>query len=218
MKGQLASEDEEGVNEKAPALFQQLSGFQLSEDQYGVAVSREMLLFLSKFTRSAGVNIKLGIVYQVENTVTDSVDTHGNEWTKDDVQLALDIGSLLTHASLNSKQKATEKKLIFERGISLLSHIVDVMKRVGGASDERTCLAKDTLKTIQTSCGSQTRSRRRPIDLIDGGDDDPDGSVVKIFEYFDQYTELVTKLADTEAPDAQFELESKILSLGFSYY
>jgi hypothetical protein len=218
MKGQLASEDEEGVNEKAPALLQQLSGFQLNEDQYGVSVSREMLVFLLKLIRLAGFSIKLDIVYQVGTAVTDSVDAHGSDWTKNDVQIAVDISSQLAHSSLKSKQKPTEKKLIFERGISLLSHVIDVMKRVGGDRDERTCLAKEVLKTIQSRFRSQTRSRGRPVDSVDGDDDDSDGSAVEIFENFDKYTNLITKLAETDAPDAQFELESEILSLGFSYY
>lgn len=217
MKGQIVSEDEEGVNKKAPALLQQLSGIQLAEDKYGIAVGREVLLFVLKLTQSAGVDINLTVAYQVETAVTEAVDTHGPEWIKDDVQWAVDVSSLLAHASFNSKRKPTETKLLFERGLSLLSHVVKVMKRVGGARDERTLLATETLKTIQASRGTKTRSRRRAVDAPDGGDES-DGSVTDLFADFDRYTELVVKLADTEAPDAQFELESKILSLGFNYY
>ena len=89
MKGQLVSEDEIGVNDKAPALLQQLSGFLLSEDEdeYGATVRREVLRFLSKLTQLTGVYISLSIADQVTDAVTDLVDRHGKEWTVHDVHL-----------------------------------------------------------------------------------------------------------------------------------
>lgn len=220
MKGKIISTDKEGINKKAEALVEELSGLQLGEDSYSVAVSREMLRFLSKLTQLAGVDINLGIAYEVASVTTESIDTHGTELTTDDIQLAVDISSMLARASLKSKREPTETQVLYERAISLASHTIKVMKRVGGAQDERTRLAVSMLKTIRTnkpSSGSRTRLRPRDVTDVNGGDES-DGKITELFADFDRYTELVTKLADTEAPDAQFELESKILSLGFSYY
>ena len=202
---QLMSEDEKGVIEKVPGLFQQLSGYLLSEHGYGAAVRREILLFVSKLTHLPGVHINLSIADQVEDTVTHLVLEHGAEWTQEDVKLALEIGSVLTRAAIYLE--GTERKLTFERGTTLLSHVIKVMRHLECRDYKQTywdyCsrhrlthLALGTLEKTQRYC-----SRRR----------------FSHSSQFHQYTEKVIRLAYTDHPEEQFELESEILSQGFNY-
>ena len=210
IKMQLMSEDEKGVIEKVPGLFQQLSRYLLSEHGYGATVRREILLFLSKLTHLPGVHINLSIADQVEDTVTHLVLEHGAEWKQEDVKLALEIGSVLTRAAIYLK--GNEGKLTFERGTTLLSHVFKVMRHLECRDYKHTywdycsChrlthLALGTLKETQRYC-----SRRR---FRHSSDELPNK--------FHQYTEKVIRLADTDHPEEQFELESEILSQGFNY-
>ena len=107
---------------------------------------------------------------------------------------------------MNSIPMPTERKLIFERGISLLSHVIKVIKPMGRLSSNQdtegakcVCLAKGTLKTIQSYWTNTDSS------------DEYQSSVC-------EYIARIVKLVDTYDNMAESELESQILRLGFSCY